>query len=161
MTSTLPKRASAKGVAAVELTIWLPLLVLLLGAGIFLGRLFWHYTVSQKAAHDAAIFLASASAVEMRAVPVGGSTETPIAVIARKIAADEIAELNPGGRYQPAIMVLCDGVFACTGQSLPRKITVSIQMSVTDDFLPDITSAFVSTDGILLQSYVTLNYVGN
>lgn len=161
MTPAFPRSATSKGIAAVELTVWLPLLVLLLGAGLFLGRLFWHYTVAHKAAHDAAIFLASASAIEMRAVPVGGSTETPVATIARKIASDEIAELNPGGRYQPTIMVLCDNVFACSGQSLPKKVTVSIQLSVTDDFLPDFTSAFVSTDGVLLQPYVTLNYVGN
>lgn len=161
MRSPLPSSASSKGVAALELAFWLPVLALLLGAGLFLGRVFWHYTVAQKAAHDAALFLATASPIEMRAVPVGGNTETPVAAIARKIATDEIAELSPGGRYQPIVMVLCDGLFACSGQSLPGKITVSIQMSVTDDFFPDITSAFVSNEGILLQPYATVNYVGN
>lgn len=161
MSSKLPSSASSKGVAAVELTIWLPVLLLLLGAGLFLGRLFWHYTVAQKAAHDAARFLASATITEMRTPPIGGGFETPVAAVARKIAEYELSELNPGSPYAPQVAVLCDGVFTCNGQTVPRKITVSISMSVADDFFPDISYTFVGSDAVVIRPFVTVNYVGN
>lgn len=161
MKSCTPSIAWSRGVAAVELAVWLPFLVLLLGAGLFLGRFFWHYTVAQKAAHDAARFLASATVTEMRAPPVGGGSDNPVAAIARKIANEEIAELRPGGPYSPHVNVLCDVIYSCDGQFVPKKVTVSIQISVTDIFFPNLTYSMLNTDSLLIQAGVTTNYVGN
>jgi hypothetical protein len=160
MSNVVSKRRRAKGVAAVELAIWLPLLVLLLGAGLFLGRLFWHYTVAQKAAHDAVIFLSQANVREMRMPPAGGSTETPIAALTRKIAQEELAELRPGGPYPISITVLCDGA-TCDGLTVPSRVTVWIRMAVFDDFFPDITAQFGGSDSIILQANVTAKFVGS
>jgi Flp pilus assembly protein TadG len=43
-----------RGVAAVEFAILVPLLLILLTAPLYIGRVLWHYTVIHKAAHDAA-----------------------------------------------------------------------------------------------------------
>lgn len=161
MKSCMPSIASSRGVAAVELAVWLPFLVLLLGAGLFLARFFWHYTVAQKAAHDAARFLASATVMEMRAPPVSGGSDNPVAAIARKIAYDEIAELRPGGPYTPHVNVLCDVIYSCDGVFVPKKVTVSVQMSVTDIFFPSVAYSVINTDALLIQAGVTTNYVGN
>ncbi|GAB3433894.1 pilus assembly protein [Massilia solisilvae] len=161
MKASIPSSASSRGVAAVELALWLPFLVLLLGAGLFLARFFWHYTVAQKAAHDAARFLAAATVTEMRVPPVGGGADNPVAAIARKIANDEIAELRPGGLYSPQINVVCDVFYPCAGQFVPKKVSVSIEMSVTDIFFPNLTYGLFNTDSLLIQTAVTTNYVGD
>ena len=52
-----------KGVAAVEMAIVLPLLVLVFGGMIEYGRLMWHYDVLAKATRDAARFLSTQASV--------------------------------------------------------------------------------------------------
>jgi hypothetical protein len=148
----------AGGTAAVELAVLLPILMLLLAAPLFFGRIFWHYTAAQKAAHDAVRFLSTASAAEMR-TPGAGGTEAPIAAAAREIVRMELAELNPGPD-QPFIDVQCNGI-GCAGFTIPTKVTVSVRMPMYDEFFGAFTAQFTGGDQILLQAAVTMDYVGN
>jgi Flp pilus assembly pilin Flp len=147
-----------RGVAAVEFAVILPLLVLLLALTLFFGRLFWHYTVAQKAAHDAVMMLANATKLEI-------GTKTPdftiieIAKLAKAVAEEEVAELNPGyGR--PYVEVYCDGS-ACLGDVVPKQVRVFVRMNVIDVFFDGLMDEFGGTEGITLRADVRMPYVGN
>jgi Flp pilus assembly pilin Flp len=147
-----------RGVAAVEFAVILPLLVLLMALTLFFGRLFWHYTVAQKAAHDAVMMLAIATKVEI-------GTKTPdftiveIAKLAKAVAEEEIAELNPGyGR--PYVDVTCDDL-ACLGEVVPSKVRVAVRMNITDIFFDGLMDDFGGGEGITLHADVRMPYVGN
>ncbi|MDT1837773.1 pilus assembly protein, partial [Acinetobacter baumannii] len=45
-------RRKERGSAAVEAAIVLPALILFLAVPLFLARIFWYYSVAEKAAHD-------------------------------------------------------------------------------------------------------------
>lgn len=119
-----------RGIAAVELALILPVLVLMLIFPLYLGRVYWHYTVIQHAAHDAARYLSKAPDTEMsnpaRAVAVASVADTIIAM--------ELAELAPGA-YPYVAQVNCDSG-PCVGYSKPSKVRVSIQLLVEDIFFP-------------------------
>jgi hypothetical protein len=152
------------GSVAVEFAILLVfVLVPLLAGALFFGRFFWHYTVAEKAAHDAARFFASASATEMKVQAPGGGTY--IAGAAKALAQAEIAELNPGSSYAE-VYIWCDGG-PCLGiksAPLPQKVSVYIAMTVEDPFLQSLSSLF-NGDGnaLAIQIDATGNayYVGN
>lgn len=147
-----------QGSVAVEFAVLLPLMIIMLAAPLLFGRVFWHYTVAQKAAQNAVRFLATANAAEIR-TPGAGATEAPIAAVARAIVMAEIAELRPGP-YSPGVDVLCDGR-TCFGFQIPTRVTVGVTMPIYDEILGGITARFTGGDQILLNPVATTNYVGN
>jgi hypothetical protein len=150
-------RRHARGGAAVELAVLLPVIIVMLTVPLFFGRVFWHYTVAEKAAHDAARFLAAASAAEI-ATPGQAGGDAPLATAAKAIVQAEIAELHPGP-YAPSIEVLCDGD-ECFGFEVPKTITVRVTLPLYDEFFEGFTDEF--TGGrILLKAVATTKYVGN
>ena len=144
-----------RGVAAVEMAFILPVLIILLTFPIFFGRVFMHYTVAQKAAHDAARYLSSIPLVEMTDQTRSGSA----ASIARQIADAELAELHPGHRSHIYVDVLCDGL-TC-GFSTPTLITVSVRMRMFDDFFNNFTWEAVGNNGIPLEATISVPYSGS
>lgn len=147
-----------RGSAAVECAVIVPVLALLLGGVFFFGRVFWHYTVAQKAAHDAAIIVANSSKQEISASKPDLS-DVEIAKLAKAVAVLEMAELNPGfGPPRPE--VYCDD-FPCVGDGVPRQIRVSIRMQMYDIFFSQLTDAIGGSDGMWLRVDVRIPYVGN
>ncbi|MDB5920774.1 MAG: hypothetical protein JWR40_5008 [Massilia sp.] len=146
-----------RGVAAIEFAVLLPVLVLVLALTLLFSRIFWHYTVAQKAAHDAAIMLANATVLEI-------STKKPdftvieIAKLAMNIAEEEVAELNPGGG-RPYVEVFCDNG-ACLGDAIPAQVRVQVRINMVDSFFAGFTDTIVSRDGLVLRANVTMPYVG-
>ncbi|MBP1204823.1 Flp pilus assembly protein TadG [Duganella sp. 1411] len=118
------------GIAAVELALILPVLVLMLIFPLYLGRVYWHYTVIQHAAHDAARYLSKAPDTEMS----NATRAVAVASVADTIIAMELAELAPGA-YPYVAQVNCDSG-PCVGYSRPSKVRVSIQLLVEDIFFP-------------------------
>jgi hypothetical protein len=147
-----------QGSVAVEFAVLLPVLLLLLAAPLLFGRVFWHYTVAQKAAQDAVRFLAAANAAEIK-TPGAGGTEAPVAAVARAIVQAEIAELN-GGLYPPGVDVLCDGG-TCFGFQIPTRVAVRVTVPIYDNYLGQFTSEITGGDQILLNPVATTSYVGN
>jgi Flp pilus assembly protein TadG len=144
-----------RGVAAVELAIILPILVALLAVPLFFGRVLWHYSVAQKAAHDAARYLSSVPQTEMKSE----ARITAVVEVARDIYTEEVAELNPGP-FAPTLTILC-GSYACAGLSAPDTVRVSVQMRVRDIFFAPFTQSFTDEEGgIVLTADVTMPYVG-
>lgn len=156
--SPFQSKRRIRGSVAVEFAVLLPVMIVMLAAPLLFGRVFWHYTVAQKAAQNAVRFLAAANAAEIR-TPGSGGTEAPIAAVARTIVMAELAELSPG-MYSPVVDVLCDGI-TCSGFQIPNKVTVSIIMPIYDQVLSGITTKVIGDDQILLHPVATTNYVGN
>lgn len=151
-----------RGSVAVECAIVLPILLLMVSGLLFLARIFWCYTVAEKAAHDAARFLATATLREI--TPSTAGTDVPIALVAEKIARDEIAELNPGGGM--GVSVLCyEGTPTpywdhCFGFYVPKKVLVRVTISVSDPFFDPFTSIFTDSKPIVLSAVMATDYVG-
>lgn len=150
-----------KGAAAVELAIVLPILIILMTVPIFFGRYFWHYTVAHKAATDAARYLSTVSVREMRS----SALSVTAANIARGIAAEEIADLSPGGDV-PKIHIVCGGSGnavadrPCDGYSsaaMPETVTVTVSMDFFDNLFGVVDTGFY---GWLIQAEAKVRYVG-
>lgn len=146
----------ARGGVAVEFAVLLPVIILFVAGVLFFGRVFWHYTVAEKAAYDAVRFLAAAPAGDFRIQGAGG-TEAPIAAAARAIVLEEISELNQGGPYLPGIDIQCDGG-TCFGTSVPTKVRVRVTLSIFDPFFDGVTSRFTGGAEILLYPSATMHY---
>jgi hypothetical protein len=136
-------------------------LIMLTGL-LFFGRVFWHYTVAEKAAHDAARFLATTSFRDMKAANGG---EVPVAVVARKIALEETQELSPGG-YVTATMLCYVGDpdpywDLCYGFDVPKRVMARVTIQLTDPFFDAFTSEFTNGDPILLKAVMATDWVGN
>lgn len=141
---------SQRGIAAVELALILPVFLILLTFPLFIGRVFWHYSVMERAANNAARYL---SAVALSEIQNSSRAPTVIAV-ANAMAQAEIAELAPGPG-PIGITILCDSNGQCLGQSIPAAVTVTIQMEVSDIFFSNLTGLDVP-----LKASVTYPYLG-
>lgn len=87
-------RQSQEGSVAVEAAVCIAfILVPLLFFVFFFGKFFWHYTVAQKALHDAALYMAKAPLDEIRS---GAAAELSNFIIQR-----ETADLDSGTRLEP------------------------------------------------------------
>lgn len=144
-------RRAARGVAAVEFAIALPILIILLSAPLYIGRVMWYYTAAQKAAHDAAQYLSTIPDAEMRSPGLISSSTA----VAADIIAAELADLDPGS-YPPVVTILCDGM-TCTGYATPAIVSASIQMRIQDPFF----GLAFGDDGIFISSTAHLLYTGS
>lgn len=144
-----PRARPARGMMVVELAV-------VLGAGLFFlsillvgGRLMWHYTVLQRAAFDAARYMATMSRPEL-----GDPAQAPVlAARARQLVLDAVGaarlDTAPGAND---ILVLCDGL-PCSG-AIPQKVGVTLQIRLTDPFF-----RVTGTDGLTLSSSSVQPYV--
>jgi hypothetical protein len=149
-------RLRVHGVVVAEFALLLPVIVLFLSGVLFFGRIFWHYTVAQKAVHDAVRFLATAPAAEFKIQGTGPTLEAPVAAVARAIVAAEIAELDGGGSLQPVVAVQCDED-TCAGL-VPEHIRVRVTLFLYDPFFEAFTSQFNEGNPIVLKPTATMYY---
>lgn len=145
----------SRGSIAVECALMLPIFLLLFSAVLFLGKIFWHYTVLEKAAQDSAAFLARVSTEDIRSANAG--IENPIAGFARKIALAELAELLPGDSV-PSISILCDSIF-CDGISTPTKITIVIRANMLDPLLSSILMEYGLGNDVVLTATASTEFI--
>jgi Flp pilus assembly protein TadG len=145
-----------RGSVSVEMAIFLPILLLFLAVPLFFAQVFWYYTVAQKAAHDAARFLATATRTEMTTQATGGG-DAPVAILARSIADAEIAEIRPTFDAW-AIAVQCD-LTQC-GMGVPQTVRVQVRIQITDKILGAFTDEFTNGERINLTADATMSYAG-
>ncbi|MGJ9419605.1 TadE family protein [Massilia sp. CMS3.1] len=150
-------RRAANGSVAVEMAIILPLFILVLVVPFFLARLFWFYSVGQKAAHDATRFLSTATQAEMR-TPGGGFNEARVAAIARWIAQEELQEILP---FTEGILIDVQCNTSACGANVPEVVRVGVQISLHDNFFGSITSSYLGNTDMVLVGDVTMRYVGD
>lgn len=155
------RRARQRGVAAIELAIILPIMMILLAVPLFFGRVFWHYTVAQKAAHDGARYMSE--------IPLNDMTANSLTLIghhlavAGEIVADEMSDLNSGP--DPTVVTYsCEYPFGyanCDGKTTPKSVRVLVRITMTDAIFPGYTSEFIGDNGLVLNAAVTMPYVAN
>jgi hypothetical protein len=137
-----------RGIAAIELALMMPVLITMLVFPLYLGRLFWHYTVMQHAAHDAARYVSNAPASEMsnqlRAVEV--------AQVGEAIIDKQLSELAPG-ELGVIRKVNCDAV-GCVGGNRPVTVRVGIRITVQDIFFPGQTWSEITLDADVSYPYI-------
>jgi hypothetical protein len=133
------------------------ILTLFLAAPLFFAQVFWYYSVAQKAAHDAARYLATASHIEMATLGTGDS-DAPVAVLAKQIALAETDEIRPLLDAR-TIVVQCD-LTQC-GWTVPQKVRVQVRLRISDKLFSAITDEFTNGQGINLTADATMSYAGN
>jgi Flp pilus assembly protein TadG len=152
-----PRRHAEQGSVTIEMAFSLTILTLFLAVPLFFAQVFWYYSVAQKAAHDAARFLSTASRLEMATLGTGDS-DAPVSVLARQIALAETDEIRPMLDSR-SITVLCD--LAQCGFSVPQTVRVQVRMRISDKIFSGITDDFTNGQGIYLTADSTMNYAGN
>jgi Flp pilus assembly protein TadG len=143
-----------RGVAAVEFAVILPVLLGVLAFCLFFGRVCWHYTTAEKAAHDASRYLSAVPSIEWR-TPARAAN---VVLVARAIAEQEVAGLNPGP-YAPVITVACDAI-TCDGFSTPANIAVTVRLAMFDERFYNFTSDTLGDAPLTLTASVSMRYVG-
>lgn len=142
------------GVAAVELALLLPILVSFITLGVFTVSIFWHYTMAQKAAQDAARYLSTVSASEM----MTPASALAAGNLAQEIIRREIAEVSPSSEIG-ILETFCD-TSTCGGKlpgTVPTTVRVNFSVSMFDP------SGLIDTGwyGLQITANYTMRYVGN
>jgi Flp pilus assembly protein TadG len=145
-------RGRERGVAAIELALLLPILIVTLAPLILYARYMWHYTVAQKAAQDAALYMSTISAAEMKAKPLANAAKG----IAIEIARREVADLAPGEEIGDADVICDTNTCGFKTGSVPKTVTVSVAFHVTDPFF----NTYLGRYGLPVEANVTMRYVG-
>lgn len=163
--SCIFRKRAENGSVAVEMAILLPIFLLLLTTLVFFARVFWYYSVAQKAAHDAARFVSTATQADMRSTGSGG-IEAASAATARWIATTETEVLKPV--MSPLWIYVECGSPAAGGYSygycgfgVPQTVRVSLTMGMRDDIFPAFTWEYFGEDGLRMDVGVTMRYAGN
>ena len=131
-----------------ELALILPFFLILLTFPLFLGRAYWHYSVIERAARDAARYLSMIPLSEMKN-PARAPT---LAAVAGQIVNAEVAELAPG----PAAIIVtvsCD-TGQCAGYSVPLKVRVTVQVQVWVIFFSNLTSVVLPLTADVTYPYL-------
>lgn len=152
--SRLVGRKRQRGGAAVELALILPFLILFMTFPIFYARCFWHYTVAQKAAQDAARFLSTVSRPEMMSTSLGSAA----AATAVEIAKREMAGLRPGGPILSPEAYCDNNRCGTTPGAVPEYVRVKINFSMFDTAMGVVD---VGRYGVLITAEARVPYVGN
>jgi hypothetical protein len=155
--STRLFRRTEQGSIAVETAFILPVLILFLAVPLFLARIFWYYSVAEKAAHDGARFLSQTSRLEIQGSTSGN--EPGVSALARSIANAELEGIRPV-LVGASATAQCDGV-SCDGLSIPSMVRVVVRIRIRDEILGPITDRYFGEDGLLLTADVTMRYAGN
>ncbi|MDB5936815.1 MAG: hypothetical protein JWQ01_4159 [Massilia sp.] len=148
-------RRRQHGLAAVELALILPILLVMLTMPLFVSIYFWHYTAAQKAAQNAARYLSTISVQEMRAANLAVAAEAT----ATQIAVAQVAELNLAAAL-PVVEVYCARI-RCSGvgsRPLPQTVFVSVRMDMFDNIFHSVNAGRY---GLPITVEVELPYVGN
>jgi hypothetical protein len=129
------RRRSQKGSVAVEAAVCIALiLVPLVGFMFAFGKFFWHYTVVQKATHDAVLYMAKAPLAEVRS----GQAATMANFILRRETGDldsgtqVTASLQCGFRQSVNSFSLAPG--PCDLANIPFAVQSTVIMTMRDPF---------------------------
>ena len=126
---------SQEGSVAVEAAVCIAfILVPLLFLIFFFGKFFWHYTIAQKAIHDATLYMAIAPLDEVRS----GAAAT----LANFIIASETADLDSGTNLAPVSQCgyrVNTGSFylgfrSCDQGGVPFAVQTNAFLTVSDPF---------------------------
>ena len=166
MTSRVPglRTTYQRGAVAVEAAICMAfILVPLLALILLFGRYFWYYSVAQKAAHDAAVFLATAPLSEIKNAGAAEFATNMIGWETGDLDASTIETLAPTaicGYRVPASSTYISW-FICNSTATPVEVRAGVVMTVADPFFSPITRGILGVNGLPILVGVNLRYVGH
>jgi hypothetical protein len=138
-----PVGAAQRGVAAIELAILLPLLVLIFTGMIEYGRLMWHYDVLAKATRDAARYLSNEQ-------DVAAAMASARNMVDNTAAAAGVGDLDGGD-----VSITC-----APGCQAPESVTVGISYGFTiGGWVPVIGPLNTSVLETELSPHTTMPYM--
>jgi Flp pilus assembly protein TadG len=133
-----------KGVAAIEMAIVLPLLVLIFTGMIEYGRLMWHYDALAKATRDAARFLAE------EPKPITTALATAQTMVVNAASAAGVKDIVSGN-----VIPTCTP--DCTN---PAKVTVSVNYPfIIGGWVPIISAQGTTSFTTSLTPHTTMRYM--
>lgn len=141
-----------RGAVALELALSLPVLLTLLVALVFYGRVMYHYEVAQKAAWVGVRYLSSVPAINMK----NQQQAAQEVALATDLIRTELSALAPapGSLY---VSVNCDNAPCGLYNILPAMINVTIIIDVPGDL-----SGYGETlTHVRVRANHNLRYVGN
>ena len=141
-----------RGAVALELALSLPVLLTLLVALVFYGRVMYHYEVAQKAAWVGVRYLSSVPAINMK----NQQQAAHEVALATALIQTELSALAPapGSLY---ISVNCDNAPCGLFNMLPAMVNVSVIIDVPGDL-----SGYGETlTHVRVRANHNLRYVGN
>lgn len=144
-----------RGVAAVELALLMPVILLLVAVPLIAAIYMWHYSAAQKAAQNAALYISTISVQEMRA----GNLALAAEAITFQLVQTQIAELSFAAST-PEVAVSCSN-FRCSGVGggpLPPRVSVTVRMALFDRIF---TMVDTGRYGLPINVEVEVPYVGN
>lgn len=147
-----PPSRRAQGSAAIEVALLLPILFIVLAPLILYARYMWHYTVAQKAAQDAALYMSTITAAEMKSRTLASYAKE----IAIEIARREVAELAPGESIVDADVICDTNTCGFKAGAVPKTVTVSVAFNLLDT----VFNTYLGPYGLPVQASVTMRYAG-
>jgi hypothetical protein len=132
------------GVAAVELALIMPILLLLVAVPLIATIYMWHYSAAQKAAQNAARYISTISVQEMRA----GNLALAAEAITLQLVQIQIAEL----------WLFEFSLFRCWCGPPPPMVSVTVRMALFDQIF---TMVDTGRYGLPINVEVEVPYVGN
>jgi Flp pilus assembly protein TadG len=142
-----------RGIVAVEMAFILLFVLVLLPFPLFFGRVFWHYAVLQKVAHDAARYMSTIPAIDMKNAAKASQ--------AAAVAQGMVLAATTGLGESAAVNVMCDASVCGTLAVLPNQVRILAAIVLQDPIFPAVTGSLTGDDGLTLQANVTMRYVNN
>jgi Flp pilus assembly protein TadG len=115
-----------RGMVALELALILPVLLTLLSAVVYFGRLTYNYEVMRKAANDGVRYLSSVAAVNLRS-PAQANHESNLTLA---IVQTELGSLSSNA----AVVVACDNAPCMVNGAVPAEVSIIVIMQVPNVF---------------------------
>lgn len=147
-------RRRAQGIVAIEFMVVLLLLLMVLPAALYFGRVFWQYNALQKACHGAARYMAAVPMVEM-----SNATAYAVAVATtRQMVTDALDAAHVSGE-RTDVDVNCRPVGCGLASAAPATIEVVMAVVVRDDIFSNFTADWLGGLGaVSLTADITVPY---
>ncbi len=149
-------RRRQRGVAFMEFAIIVPLLLSLIAFPFFFGRIFMYYSVAQKAAQNAAIYLATVPRAEMQETGKSRAAKE----LAEAIVAATIKEADTGKDGAIGFQVQCDNNQCGLGVVPTKTVAVELRISMYDEYFPFLTWAVLRDGPLVMNVNATVPYLG-
>lgn len=151
-----------QGSVAIEAALSIAfILVPLLAFILLFGRYFWYYNAAQKAAHDAALYLAVAPLTDIRSNDAGN-----LANVIMDSGLDDMDQLTVATKGQSAFCLYPTAYpnvlmpLSCATNARPAAVRATISITVNDPFLAPFTEPVFGYEGLPITAAATLPYAG-
>lgn len=143
-----------RGIAAIEFALLMPVLLVFLTLPIFFARVYWHYTIAQKAGQDAVHYLSTVPKSEM----LSRNSAREAGEFAKQIIQRQLADIAPGLEITELDIRCNTGLCGnLLGGQTPDTVHVQFSITLYDPF----NQVDLGWYGLQINVDYTMDYVGN